>query len=118
MRKLKKYYELVIFTILPQMIVDQIWAMIPELKELISHTLTMSDLLSDDQQKETYKDLSLLSLNRIKKAKEGDQENHQNEPKIFVIDVEEYEKVLDSSCQVFFFQSDKYEGTIQYQNLF
>ena len=48
MRKLKKYYELIIFTILPQMIVDQIWAMVPELKELISHTLTMSDLLSDD----------------------------------------------------------------------
>ena len=61
--KLVKYYELIVFTILPRDIINQIYKLCPGITDLISHTLCNEELVYTSDM--AYKDLSLLTKNRM-----------------------------------------------------
>lgn len=62
MRRLSKYYEIIIFSILPLNIIHQIYQLIPEIDDCISFTLSYEDLEYQDGC--ACKDLGLLAENR------------------------------------------------------
>lgn len=65
LQKLVKYYELIVFTILPREIVNKFYNLVPGLSDLISHTLCYEELTFSEENGQVYKDLSLISENRI-----------------------------------------------------
>jgi hypothetical protein len=50
LKKLHKHYELIVFTILPEGIVDELYNIIPELKTFVSHTLSYDNLVFNADQ--------------------------------------------------------------------
>lgn len=62
LRKLSKYYELVIYTILPSQIMDEIYSLDDSFQDLISHTLCLDHLVHYNEL--VCKDLGLLVENR------------------------------------------------------
>ena len=64
-KKLKQYYELVVYTILPMELVTEIYKLIPTLSDHINHTLSYEHLTFCDETSKVIKDMSLLQLNRI-----------------------------------------------------
>ena len=75
LKKLTKYYELVIYTILPREIVNQFYNLVPGIEDYISHTLCYEDLTFSEADGLAYKDLALLAHNRLS--------HHTNENQIF-----------------------------------
>lgn len=65
LEKIKKYYEIIIYTYLPRHTMNEIYRHIPQLQDLISHTLTYEDLVYNEESEDYYKDLSLLHNNRM-----------------------------------------------------
>ena len=92
LKKLSKYYELVVFTILPKDIVNQIYNLIPAINDVVSHTLTYDDLVFMEGSKQVYKDISLLEYNRVSHFTNDDQEQGE----IMVIDIHKGEDCVDS----------------------
>ena len=82
LEKIKKYYEIVIYTYLPRQAMNEIYSHIPQLQDLVSHTLTFEDLVYNEESEDYYKDLSLLQLNRSAQLSDQDQAVGD----IFVID--------------------------------
>ena len=62
LKKLAKYYELVVYTILPGDILEQIFDMVPGIRDVISHSLCYNELIFDGTT--AWKDLSYLAMNR------------------------------------------------------
>ena len=62
LKKLAKYYELVVYTILPRDILEQIFGMVPGIRDIISHSLCYDELMFDGTT--AWKDLSYLAMNR------------------------------------------------------
>ena len=61
-------FELVVYTILPSNIMNQIYEMIPGVTDIISHTLCYEDMYFDIFENGfTCKDISLLAQNRENK---------------------------------------------------
>ena len=96
LQKLKKYYEIIVFTILPKKFVDMFYEQIPDLKELIDHTLTYEDLVFDEENHVVYKDLSLITGNR------NFHRNENEEGEIIVIDTKKREESVDTQFVTYF----------------
>jgi hypothetical protein len=71
--KLAKYYELVVYTILPKVILEQVYDKIPGIRDLISHSLCYEDLIYDGDY--ACKDLGYLAQNRTINIVPGDDED-------------------------------------------
>ena len=91
--KLFKYYELVIFTILPDEIVKRLFELCPELGNLVSHSLSYSHLVTSDEGY-VYKDLAFLSENR--------QEQDGQELETRVVDILDAADHVDGECITYF----------------
>ena len=63
--KLAKYYELIIYTILPTEVIKEIYKLVPGIENYISQTLTYENLTFCDDNFLVYKDISFLSHNRV-----------------------------------------------------
>lgn len=117
LRKLVKYYEIVIFTILPRGIVTKFFDEVPGLHEIISHSICYEELTMLESNNFVYKDLSLLDFNRHSNfVKNEDGEIDTDPSEIIVIDCKAPEEFADLQC-VTYIQSDRYEGQFQYQNI-
>lgn len=68
-QKLAQYYEIIIYTILPQEVVNEIYKLVPGIENYISHTLTYENLTFCDDNNLVYKDISFLADNRVKNIK-------------------------------------------------
>jgi hypothetical protein len=97
-KKLTKNYELVIYTILPRDIVNQFYDLVPGIEDFISHTLCYEDLTFSEADGLAYKDLALLSHNRL-----SHHTNENDDPsEIMVIDTKIGEECSDSQYVTFF----------------
>lgn len=110
--KLQKYYELIVFTILPEAVVKQIYDQVPELEALISHTLTYDDLVFNVDAGVVYKDLSLLAKNRNFFKKDDSDDIGE----IMVTDYLSGEESVDAQ-NLIYLQGQQYTGQDAYQNL-
>ena len=63
LQKLRLHYEIVLYTILPRQILNEIFEQFPGIKSLIDHSLCQSDLVFTEDI--VYKDLALLDHGRI-----------------------------------------------------
>lgn len=63
LKKLAKDYELVIYSILPKKLLDDILS--PDIRNLFSHVLSYEQLVSSNESEYSIKDLTLLSQNRF-----------------------------------------------------
>ena len=117
MQKLIKYYEIIIYTILPRNIVNEIFKLIPNFEECVSYTLCYEELtFSEDGT--VCKDLALLSHNRTSHHElyqEPKQEDYELS-EIMVIDVKKGEECCDMQY-VTYFQGRPYDGEVVYHNL-
>lgn len=111
-QRLHKYYEIVLFTILPAAIIDKIIRdLVPGLADLISVVLTYEELVFEGESGYVYKDLSLLAHNRIANMDDG------REPgEIIVIDSQDIAVCCDQSL-VSFMQGQAYGGDLKYANI-
>lgn len=98
LKKLTKYYELVVYTILPRDVVNQFYKLVPGIEDFISHSLCYEDLVFSESEGLTYKDLALLAHNR--------QSHHVDEndgpSEIMVIDTKIGEECSDAQYVTFF----------------
>lgn len=67
--------------------------MVPELKTLVSHTLTNEQIIYSDDGSVLYKDISLLARNRLDCDPVGE---------IIVIDTKKAEDCVDLDCVTYF----------------
>jgi hypothetical protein len=115
--KLAKYYELIIYSILPKEVIDQIYKLVPGIEQYISQTLSYENLTFCDDNFLVYKDISFLAHNRVTHMTEI--ENDDAEPiegEIMVIDVLSAEDNVDNNY-ITYFQSQPYNGQLTYTNL-
>ena len=99
LKKLAKNYEIVIYTILPKVIMDQVYSLDPEFLDIISHTLCFENLVYQDGY--PCKDLALLAENRTQNIKcEDDEEVQVSE--IIVIDTLDSNECSDPHCVTYF----------------
>lgn len=94
LNKLARNYELIVFTILPIDIVNQIYDKVPELRALISHTLTYEDLTFSEENAVAYKDLGLLSKNRVSTVDE--------QMETMVVDIKKASEIADVNYITYF----------------
>ena len=91
LRKLSKYYEIVIYTILPEQVMEEIYAIDGSFHDLISHTLCLENMVHYNNF--VCKDLGLLVDNRTINLVEGEDDNECCE--IIVVDVNASEECFD-----------------------
>ena len=98
--KLAKYYELIIYTILPKEVMNQVYEFYPAIKKIISHTLCGEDIEYNEKEfsRLAVKDLNHFAENRKANIHSSDSSgDNQTETEIMVVDVNESEEVADSA---------------------
>ena len=106
--KLARNYELIVYTILPSEIVSQIYDKVPELRLLVSHTLTYEDMTFSEENFVAYKDIGLLASNRIS--------SEQEQMETMVVDIKKASEIADLNYLTYF-QLPEYKAKCAYNNL-
>ena len=103
LKQLAINYELVVYTILPRDTINQIYAMIPNMHEIISQTLCYEDMYFEIFDGGfACKDISLLATNR-------------NNCELIVIDVLDSQQFVDLNT-VTYLTLNEYDGKVTYTN--
>ena len=104
LKKLAINYELVVYTILPRDTINQIYALIPNVHEIISHTLCYEDMFFEIFDGGfACKDISLLADNR-------------SNCELIVVDVLDSQQSVDLNTVTYLTLSE-YDGKVTYTNL-
>lgn len=99
--KIKSYYEVIIFTIIPKRFFDLIIAMVPQLTEVTNFILTNEDCSETCEEALIVRDVSLFLHNRSRQD-------------IYIIDI--IRGAVDTNC-LFQFHPKPYDGGIMYPYL-
>mmetsp|Transcript_24419 Transcript_24419/g.37852 ORF Transcript_24419/g.37852 Transcript_24419/m.37852 type:complete len:144 (+) Transcript_24419:3998-4429(+) len=113
LKKLSRFYEIIIYSILPMEILKQIYALHPDLKDVINHTLSYENLIYDNNY--ACKDLGFLYENRMENIQQEDGEE-PTPSEIMVIDSLNSSDSSDQQC-VTFFQGHPFQGDMNYGNM-
>lgn len=111
-------YELVIYTILPRQIVETFLDLVPDIKNVVAHTLCYEELVFDNEQGLVYKDIALLAHNRTLPIDKDTKEEKEGEAPgdILVVDVVDSEQHIDAQF-ITYLESTAYDGKFKYDNM-
>lgn len=119
LKKLAKYYELIVYTILPRETLMQIYSMIPGIEQYISHSLCYDQVMFDVfDGGYACKDLSYLSQNRKINVEQASEDNGQSDSQceMIVVDILDSQESSDPRV-VIYFSAEEFDGQVAYPNL-
>ena len=114
LKKLAKYYEIIVYSLLPKSILDQIFESVPDSQYSINHILAYDDIYFRDGY--ACRDLGILAENRTQNLKPNGEGADIQDSEILVIDRGEGQAVADQKC-VTYLQGQVYDGSYNYKNL-